>query len=546
MKKRKLSHKCWPSAKPSSVAEFTRHSRRLLFSMLVFGVCLSGCSGLLGKEVDPMMPASAELAFEQHEVVTGAAKRQTVLTGFLLGGTVAELAIVNIDENDNRSLRIYAFNDGTWRPRCDTPLRPEVLFVDVANIGGHDRLITYEPSRLNWFDPESATEHTLVVVTAMTPPPNGDVPHVDITRDVNGDTRDDLVIPDSDGFWVFIQTRDGAFAEPVKLGPPTAVAGIYDRVDKYQYTPWNQSRIHEIDYNRDGRNDLVFWNADRFEVHLQDEHRLFASVATTFTTEVAFDSDKLASLAAPHGVRRRRKDHQPTGELTGRVLHALTDMNGDGVADLGVFSLEGGGLWHMHSTYQVHFGTPTPDGSTVFAPDVSTTLQADGIPFRMVQHDFDSDGQVDMAFTTIKPRIFKAIGMIIGAVLTGSVSLDLAFYRMEGDIYPDNPNATRKIKSYPADETGGKTAFSAVLTGDVNGDRRADLLVQNGQKELNVFIGVPGPDLFARKPQKVPVAMSKNEEHIWLVNLNKDSKQDILIYHLSTTEPHRVTLLIAQ
>ena len=79
-----------------------------------------------------------------------------------------------------------------------------------------------------------------------------------------------------------------------------------------------------MDYNRDGRSDLVFWNGDHFQVHHQDKHGLFAPAAKTFTTDVAFDSDEISSLAAPQGVRRRRKDHQPTGDLTGRVLHSLT------------------------------------------------------------------------------------------------------------------------------------------------------------------------------------------------------------------------------
>ena len=35
--------------------------------------------------------AAAEFTFEQYEVVLGAAERQTVLTGFLLSGVVAEL-----------------------------------------------------------------------------------------------------------------------------------------------------------------------------------------------------------------------------------------------------------------------------------------------------------------------------------------------------------------------------------------------------------------------------------------------------------------------
>ena len=89
---------------------------------------------------------AAEFTFTQYEVVTGSAKRQTVLTGFLLGGASAELAVVHIDDGDERRLRIYEFVDSVWTPGVDATLGPEVLFVDVANIGGRDRLVTYEPS----------------------------------------------------------------------------------------------------------------------------------------------------------------------------------------------------------------------------------------------------------------------------------------------------------------------------------------------------------------------------------------------------------------
>ena len=531
-----------------------------LFSILVFAVFLSGCSGLLGEEVEPMLPAAAEFTFEQYEVVTGLAKRQTVLTGSLLGGAIAELAVVNIDEKDDRRLRIYAFGDGTWVPRLDATLGPEVLFVDMANIGGRDRLVTYEPGRLNWFDPDSATERSLVAVTSnFNPPRRGEIPHVDVTRDVNGDEREDLVVPDVDGFWVFIQMSDGAFADPVKLGPSTKMGRIYG-ADGYRYKPWVQGgRVHEMDYNRDGRSDLVFWNETHFEVHHQDERGLFAPVAETFTTDVAFDSSDPATLAAPQGVRRRRIDDRLPGNATGRVLHSFTDMNGDGVADLVVFSLEIRSMWSVHSTYEVHFGAPTPDGGTVFAPDVGTAIQSDGLPFGIGQYDFDRDGQVDMMYTTMKFGIFKTIGMIGRGMLTRSVSMHLEFYRMEGGLYPNKPNATRKIKGHAPGVSGEKGIFHpSVLIGDVNGDSRSDLLVGRSRKELRVFVGVPGPDLFARRPQKVAVAMP-NEEYTWLVDLNKDGKQDILMHHPFTlrdahgarrlppgAEPHRVTMLIAR
>jgi hypothetical protein len=304
-------------------------------------------------------PAAAEFTFDQYEVVTGSAKRQTVLTGYLLGGAIAELVVLNIEESGDRRLRLYAFGDSTWVPKLDATLRPGVLFVDVANIGGCDRLVTYEPGRLNWFDLESATERALLPVTSNFEPPRKDeIPHVDVTRDLNHDERDDLVVPDVDGFWVFIQMSDGAFADPVKIGPPTDMRRILG-ADGYRYDPWGQSRVHEMDYNQDGRSDLVFWNQDHFDVHHQDERGLFALETKTFTTGVAFDSDHLCSLAS--------------GEMTGRVLHSLSDLNGDGVGDLVVVSLEGASLSSKNSTYEVYLGERAPDGRTVFAGGGSTS-----------------------------------------------------------------------------------------------------------------------------------------------------------------------------
>ena len=546
--------------------------KRSLFSILTLGVLLSGYLSLFGEEVEQTPPDSVEFTFDQYEIVIGTAKRQTVLTGFLLDGAIAEVAVVHIDGNDNRHLRIYVFGDGTWTLKFNATLRPEVLFVDVANIGGRDRLITYGNNRLNWFDPDSATEHLLVEVpSSFTPPRESEIPHVDVTQDVNADDRDDLVVPDSDGFYVFIQMNDGTFADPVKLGPPTEMERILG-ADGYRYDPWSQSRIHEIDYDRDGHVDLVFWDEDHFEVHLQNESGLFTPKAITFMTDVTFDSDQLASLS--------------TGDMTGKVLHSLADLNGDGIADLVVFKLSGRDISSKRSSYEIHFGTPTSDGGIVFSQDVDITFQSDErIQLGMNRHDFNCDGQVDLMITTIHTEHLKgSLWKSIKGFMGDDIGLGLEFYQMDEGRYPDTPNTTYSIAldGVPSHREPGwvplgvvlrgatherrntqkryPRAFNATLRiGDVTGDGRSDLLIADHPRIMVVFVGVPGPEIFAQHAQRVAVALPNDEEYTYLVDLNKDGVQDLLMHHPFTlrdahgapklapgTEPHRVTMLIAR
>ena len=77
---------------------------------------------------------------------------------------------------------------------------------------------------------------------------------------------------------------------------------------------------------------------------------MFTAEPVTFETGAAFDSDDLSYLS--------------TGDMTGRVLHSISDLNSDGVADLVVFSLDGDSISNKRSAYEVHFGARTPYGRT--------------------------------------------------------------------------------------------------------------------------------------------------------------------------------------
>lgn len=528
----------------ATVTDERRH-RPARISLLAMRVCLSGCMMPVAVHASSEQPAA--FAPSRHELVVDVAERLTVLTGFLTGRPVADVAAVHLDGDGDRRLRVLSFVDGDWSTAAQATLRAEVSFVDVAGIDGRDRLIAYGGGRLTWFDPESATERDLVAVTSdFRESARGEVLHVDMTRDVNGDGRDDLVLVQGHGFHVLVQMPAGRFAEPVTVGPTSGLGRVYG-ADGYRYHPWDEGgRIHEMDYDLDGRSDLVFWNDGRFEVHLQTEQGLFSPEARTFTTGIVFDSDQIASLAAPEGIRRRRMDHMPEGESSGRVLHSLTDMNGDGVTDLVVFSLKGSSLWKMHSSYEVYTGAPGPRGNVEFAPEPGAVVESEGIVSGIDRHDFDRDGQVDVVVTAFEPTVFSAIRVLVMSILTGAGSFDLEMFRMEDGRYGDRPNAVRQIRPRTPRRSGERAFWPAVRMGDMNGDGRSDVLIARNRKMLHVHLGVPGPGLLAKKPQRIAIPVPEDEEYTWLTDLNRDGRQDVLMHHTSTTAPHRLTVLMSR
>ena len=523
---------------------------------LIFSIFLLGCSGKSSREAKQAAP----FTFKQHEVITGTTKHQTVLTGFFLGSAIAELAVVHIDEKNARRLRIYAFSENTWVPKFETTLRQEVLFVDMATIGGHDRLITYEPGRLNWFDPDSAAELALMEIKTNYNALNAnEIPHVDITRDLNRDGLDDIIVPDIDGFWIATQLNNGSFSEPVKLGPPEPFLdkSALDETLNYREVGinaltifWYLSRFHQMDFDRDGHIDLVFWNVDHFDVYRQDVQGMFSTVPETFTINVPFDTDGAYSIAFGFSGENMFALISGFRENTKRrILHAFRDMNGDGVADMIIHTLKGRSLGKQHSLYEVHFGAPIPNG-TVFEQNANATIQPQGTAGGLLPwgyssqwlQDFDADGDIDILFRDVN----TTVGGMARAMLGNSIAIDIALYHMENGTYPKKPTVRRKIRPNFDLFEKKRVFFPAVLLGDVNGDKRPDLLTGKDWQEMHIFLGVPGPELLAREPQKVAVAMPEDERNIRLVDLNKDNKQDILIYHPSDSETHRVIILISK
>lgn len=521
-------------------------------------VSLIGCYGTLEKNVQPISPIP--YSFEQYEIVTGSAKHQTILTGFLLNGDTSEIAVVNIDGDNKRHLSIYSYNEDKWELSIKTTLHPDVLFVDMAKIDGHDRLITYQNGQLNWFDPETEVEHALLDITIHYNPPNeNEIPHIDFTIDLNNDGRDDFVLPDIDGFWISTQLANGKFTDPIKLGPPDPYLDETALDEKHNYRDvginpftflWYMSRFHLMDCDGDKRNDIALWNDGHFEVYRQTIQGTFSTDADAFSIDVEFDDDGAYSLA--FGYEGENTFALISGfrkKSTRKVLHMLRDLNGDGASDMVIHTLEGRSLGNLKSLYEIYFGIMENNGLK-FISEKKLTIKPKGkagglLPWGYAYQwweDLDSDGDVDIMYKDVK----TTLGGMIRAMAGKSIAIDLECYSMNDGTYPRKSTFRHKIRPTLDIFEKHRVFFPVVLLGDVNGDNRSDILIGKNWSEMHVYLGIPGQKLFAKQPQKVAISLPNDERNMWLVDMNNDKKQDILVYHPNTAESNRVILLVSK
>ena len=500
--------------------------------------------------------SAAQVTFERHEITTGAAQHQILLPGSFRAGSWADLAAVDVAANGDRRVTLYSHEGGDWTSVGRWPLGAEALFVDVVEIGGRERLVVAEDERLYWLDPESGTERVVARFANAYQGAGEDIPRVDIARDISGDGREDLVVPDTDGFWIATQMPDGSFADAAKIGPAEPLLDKPMPGEERTYAdagitaatvPWYLGRVHGMDYNHDGRRDLVFWNAGRLEVHLQNANGRFEPLPRTVTVDVPLDADGAYSLLFT--------DASPVALILGlgpmierTALHSLRDMNGDGIDDLVTHTLRGRSLLRLRGRYAVHPGAHAPD-STAFAGQASMAIDAPGRAagleasgYSTVRFDdFDADGHVDVAFADVN----IGLGGMARAMVGKSVSLDIAVFHSANGAYPAKPTIRRKVRPrlYPF---GKGVYFPTVLHGDVNGDGYTDLLFGKSRRELHLFVGLPAPDLLARRPQAIAVDLPDDERRTRLADLDRDGRQDILVHYRSRTGPQRATLLLAR
>lgn len=492
-----------------------------------------------GLALVPTIAVAAEQAsFEVSRIVVPATVIHEILPLFTHQGSAAQLLVRRVETDGKRLIEIFpVLADNTVAAQASASLAvdDDVVLMDIGTVSddGAESIILFNRDSAYRVDPGTGKRTALITFQSMYQRPILDeLPAMDLVYDLNGDGLDDFVIPDFDGYRVYLQKPGNRFGDGVLINAPAIMEQDWEENPSYR-----RANLYRADVNLDGLVDILFWDMDKLQAYYQTATREFSTEAVPYHSPIEFHNEGLSGISFRMGNGKDQSDAQE------KLLFKLADLNADGLPDLVTLTVLSKGVLNKTSTYEIYMGVKNGDSQLIFPDQPDSIIQSKGIQFQLKELDFRNDGHTDLVVSSVE----LGLARILSALITGSISQDLAFYEMGEHSYSEQPGTVQKVTT-TFDLGSGAVFYPTVLIIDVTGDQQVDLVVQEGDDAIKIYQGIDSPRLFAKSATKFAVAMPDNPDFVSVGDLNGDGKQDIMIRYGEAEDvlQNRITVLIAK
>ncbi len=447
------------------------------------------------------------------------------------GDGLADLVVQN-----GRSIEVYlqdARTGITPTPKAVLPL-PERTFVYDVGVrakGAETGVVAVHPDGVEWYgyrnDAFVAPEPWLEFPTLFRGTCTGNPVRAGLLFDMEGDGDSDLVLPDRDGFLIFVAGESG-FALSQRLAAETSVLlAPYGRsIQDPMQASLTLPSFHFGDVNGDARLDLLLEGFYSFDIYYQDtQGRYDAKPSVTVSVNAA-------------GVKKKSGRRYFMYEVPPKV----TDLNADGYVDaVATFPSKG--------VTGIYLGKAA--GSQVFeTPD--QVIRFDGWTLAHVLQDVNGDQRKDLILAKMEKVGFWG-GLQI--LITRTIDVDiLAYLEAPDGRYPESPSFQKTIEvplilSASHQMLKIETPHLLNFAGDFNRDGRKDMLFKSAPDRLTVNFGTSEGVFTEDDPLEIATvdtsAFSSSQPTV--ADINGDGLSDLVLYHRDfTSEKHLIEVLLSK
>jgi hypothetical protein len=346
--------------------------------------------------------------------------------------------------------------------------------------------------------------------------------------DYDGDGRHDLVLPVRDGYRVYFQTAPGVFGRVAALESDLP-AGVARALAPSAYAERQEIAAAHFSLSLElPKLDSADINGDG----LRDLVLIRKDTVTYFLQKErgVFPSQRpyRVSYRVPTLAAEAKKDTVDFSTVR------FTDLNQDGLADLVVAKVEGKlGLWDsIKTSVYLHLGT----GRGNFV--ANKRILIDGVSIEPEFIDMNLDGKLDVFTSRLRTDLIRQAAE---AIFFGDLAISYEVFQFdpkEGGLLPD-PVFEKVIfvARNDLEKTGAGAVPLVFIRGDLSGDGRPDLLVVDPKaKELQIHPGRvqetgSGPRIGFDGTAHWRVPVLRHPSGLQILDVNSDGLKDILLYH---------------